>query len=150
MAALAAMLIFRVARVEGQAMAPAINHQDRLLVNRLAFRDRPPRRLDIVMMLYPRNPEKKFVMRIIAEPGDLVEIKGGWVYLNGEPYDDTFVAPESRSRDDWGPRVVPQGHYFVLGDRRNNSSDSRHWGFVPRSHILGRVDARWFPQARRF
>jgi signal peptidase I len=142
----------RVARVEGQAMAPTLNHQDRLLVDRLVYRRRAPQRGDLVMLRYPLDPERSFLKRVIAIEGDDLRIVGGYVLVNGVAQEEPFVAGTARSRDDWGPKVVPAGQYFVMGDRRNNSSDSRHWGYVPRDLIVGRVYARWWPPsaARRF
>jgi signal peptidase I len=67
------------------------------------------------------------------------------VYRNDVPVDESFVPAEYRTRKDWGPQVVPEGYYFVMGDHRNNSSDSRHWGFVPKKYILGKVQYRWWP-----
>ena len=104
-----------------------------------------PRRGDIVMLYYPLNPDKSFVKRVIAEEGDTVRIVDGRVYVNDVPMDDRFVAPEFRSHDDFGPTVVPEGYYFVMGDHRNNSSDSRHWGMVPKRYIVGKVKVRWWP-----
>ena len=151
-AGVGASVVFQVARVEGQAMSPTIRDQDRLIVNRIAYRLAQPQRGDIVMHRYPFKPDKSFVKRIIAKEGDRVEIVAGSVYLNDALLDDAFVAAEARSRDNWGPQVVPKDSYFVLGDRCNNSADSRHWGFVPRHYILGRVQARWWPvsEARSF
>ena len=145
-------LVFRVARIEGQAMSPTLRDQDRVLVSRLAYYTTQPQRGDIVMMHYPRNPSRLFVKRVIGTAGDRLHIRAGRVYLNGQPYDDGYVLPEFRDRADWGPDVVPEGYYFVMGDRRNNSSDSRHWGFVPSKYIVGRVTFRWWPTAdtRRF
>ena len=91
------------------------------------------------MLYYPLNPDKSFVKRVIAEEGDQVRIVDGRVYRNDVPMDDDFVPAEYRSHDDWGPQVVPEGYYFVMGDHRNNSSDSRHWGFVPKKYIIGKV-----------
>ncbi len=136
---------FQVARVEGQSMAPTLADQDRLIVNKLAYRLAEPRRGDIVMLYYPLNPEKSFVKRVIAEEGDQVRVVDGRVYRNDVPMDDPFVPTEYRSHDDWGPQVVPEGYYFVMGDHRNNSSDSRHWGFVPKKYIIGKVQLRWWP-----
>jgi signal peptidase I len=136
---------FQVARVEGQSMAPTLADQDRLIVNKLTYRLGPPRRGDIVMLYYPINPDKSFVKRVIAEEGDTVRITDGRVYVNDVPMDDSFVPPEYRSRDDFGPTVVQEGYYFVMGDHRNNSSDSRHWGFVPKKYIIGKVQLRWWP-----
>jgi signal peptidase I len=131
--------LFQVARVEGRAMEPTLVDQDRLIVNKFAYRSGPPRRGDIVMHHYPIKPEKVFVKRVVAQEGDQVRIVDGHVYVNDVALDDSFVLPESRSHDHWGPNVVPEGYYFVMGDRRNNSSDSRHWGFVPKKYIVGRA-----------
>ena len=136
---------FQVARVEGQSMAPTLEDQDRLIVNKLVYRISEPRRNDIVMLYYPLNPDKSFVKRVIAEEQDTVRIVDGRVYVNDIPLNDDYVPGEFRSHDDWGPQVIPEGYYFVMGDHRNNSSDSRHWGFVPKRYIIGRVQLRWWP-----
>jgi len=136
---------FQVARVEGQSMAPTLEDQDRLIVNKLVYRIGEPRRGDIVMLYYPLNPEKSFVKRVIAEEGDTVRIVDGRVYVNDIPLKDDYVSNEYRSHDDWGPQVIPEGYYFVMGDHRNNSSDSRHWGMVPKKYIIGKVQIRWWP-----
>jgi signal peptidase I len=136
---------FQVARVEGQSMAPTLADQDRLIVNKLAYRVGEPRRGDIVMLYYPLNPDKSFVKRVIAEETDQVRIVDGRVYVNDVPLRDDFVPPEFRSHDDFGPTVIPEGYYFVMGDHRNNSSDSRHWGMVPKKYIIGKVQLRWWP-----
>lgn len=136
---------FQVARVEGQSMAPTLADQDRLIVNKFAYRIGEPHVGDIVMLYYPLNPDKSFVKRVIAEESDQVRVVDGRVYRNEVPMDDAFVPDEFRSHDDWGPQVVPEGYYFVMGDHRNNSSDSRHWGFVPKKYIIGKVQLRWWP-----
>ena len=143
---------FQVARVEGHSMAPTLEDQDRLIVNKLAYRIGEPHISDIVMLYYPNDPNKSFVKRVIAEEGDQVRIVDGKVYRNDILLDDGFVPPDYRSHDDWGPQVIPEGYYFVMGDHRNNSSDSRHWGFVPKKYIIGRVQLRWWPlrHARMF
>lgn len=86
---------------------------------------------------------------MIARGGDEVRIVDGIVYRNGEAADEPFVDPDSRGDGNWGSMVVPTDSFFVLGDRRNNSSDSRHWGAVPRKHVIGKVTARWWPLSRR-
>ena len=136
---------FQVARVEGMSMAPTLQDQDRLIVNKLAYRLGDPQVGDIVMLYYPLKPDKSFVKRIIAEEGDQLRIVDGRVFRNEVPLDDSFVPPEYRSHDDWGPEVVPEGYYFVMGDHRNNSSDSRHWRYVPKKYIIGKVQLRWWP-----
>ena len=138
---------FQVARVEGHSMAPTLADQDRLIVNKLAYRIGEPHIGDVVMLYYPLDPNKSFVKRVIAEEGDQVRIVDGRVYRNDVLLDDSFVPPDFRSHDDWGPQVIPEGYYFVMGDHRNNSSDSRHWGFVPKKYIIGKVQLRWWPLA---
>jgi signal peptidase I len=144
-ATLIVTFVAQVARVEGMSMAPTLADQDRLIVNKLAYRFGDPRRGDIVMLYYPINPEKSFVKRVIAEENDMVRIVDGRVYVNDVPLRDDYVPPEYRDHDDFGPQPVPEGYYFVLGDHRNNSSDSRHWGMVPKKYIIGKVQVRWWP-----
>ena len=97
---------FQVARVEGQSMAPTLADQDRLIVNKLAYRLGPPRRDDIVMLLLPVDPDKSFVKRVIAEEGDTVKIEDGRVYVNDVPMDDSYVPAEYRSHDDHPAEVI--------------------------------------------
>ena len=136
---------FQIARVDGLSMAPTLEDHDRLIVNKLVYELSDPRPGDIVMLYYPLNPEKMFVKRVIAKEGDIVRIVDGHVYVNDVPMHDDYVPQEFRSHDDWGPQVVQQGYYFVMGDHRNNSSDSRHWGPVPKKYIVGKVKVRWWP-----
>jgi signal peptidase I len=136
---------FQVARVDGLSMAPTLEDHDRLIVNKLVYELSEPRPGDIVMLYYPLNPEKMFVKRVIAREGDVVRIVDGKVYVNDVPLQDDYVPQEFRSHDDYGPEVVKQGYYFVMGDHRNNSSDSRHWGLVPKKYIVGKVKLRWWP-----
>jgi signal peptidase I len=137
---------FQVARVDGLSMAPTtLEDHDRLIVNKLVYELGDPLPGDIVMLYYPLNPEKMFVKRVIAKEGDTVRVVDGRVFINDLPLHDDYVPSEYRSHDDWGPEVIPQGYYFVLGDHRNNSSDSRHWGFVPKKYIVGKVKVRWWP-----
>ena len=136
---------FQVARVDGQSMAPTLHDHDRLIVNKFAYRVGEPEIGDIVMLLYPSDPSKTFVKRVVAAEGDQVKIAGGKVYRNGLLMDDSFVSPQYRSHEDYGPTVIRQGYYFVMGDHRNASSDSRDWGEVPKKYIIGRVQVRWWP-----
>lgn len=137
--------LFQVARVEGKSMSPTLNDQDRLIVDLSVYRRSDPQPGEIVMLYYPLNPDKKFVMRIIAEEGDQVRITDGRVFRDEVSIDEEYVVQGHRSHEDFGPVVVPQGYYFVMGDRRNNSSDSRHWGHVPKKYIVGKVVYRWWP-----
>ena len=138
---------FQAARVDGMSMQPTLQDNDRLIVNKLAYRLGDPKIGDIVMFYSPLEPDKALVKRVIAQAGDRVRIVDGRVFRNEVPVDDSFVAKEYRSHDDWGPEVVPEGYYFVMGDHRNNSYDSRHWGYVPKKCISGKVQVRWWPMS---
>jgi signal peptidase I len=136
---------FQVARVDGLSMAPTLEDHDRLIVDKLVYELGDPRPGDIVMLYYPVNPEKMFVKRVIAKEGDRVRIVDGHVYVNDLPLRDDYVPDEFRSHDDFPPETIQPGYYFVMGDHRNNSSDSRHWGQVPKKYIVGKVKIRWWP-----
>jgi signal peptidase I len=137
--------VFQVARVDGLSMEPTLKDHDRLIVNRLTYRWSDPRPGDIVILYYPRDPAMLFVKRVIAGEGDVVRSEDGTVFVNDVPVRDDYVREEFRSHDDWGPELVQEGYYLVMGDHRNNSSDSRAWGQVPKKYIVGRVNARWWP-----
>ena len=145
---------FQVARVEGQSMSPTLENQDRLIVNKFVYLTYvgEPQLGDIVMLYYPNTPKKSFVKRVIAAENQTIRMVDGKVFVNEVQIDDSFVPPEYRGHDDYGPVVIPEGYYFVMGDHRTNSSDSRHWGYVPKKYIIGRVQLRWWPvpQARTF
>jgi len=136
---------FQVARVDGFSMEPTLQDRDRLIINRLAYRLGDPRPGDIVMLYYPRNPAMLFIKRVIAREGDTVRSEDGTVYVNDQALRDDYVRDDFRSHDDWGPEVVQEGYYLVMGDHRNVSSDSRDWGQVPKKYIIGRVNVRWWP-----
>ena len=139
---------FQVARVQGKSMEPTLQDQDRLIVNKAVYQFfDEPQPMDIVMLYYPRDPDKSFVKRIIAKEGDTVRIENGQVFVNEVPLPDSFVPPEFRSHENHGPEVVQESYYFVMGDHRNNSSDSRHWGQVPQKYVIGKVQLRWWPLA---
>ena len=139
---------FQVARVEGKSMEPTLQDQDRLIVNKAVYQFfDDPQPMDIVMLYYPRDPDKSFVKRIVAKEGDTVRIENGQVFVNEVPLADSFVPSEFRSHEYHGPEVVQESYYFVMGDHRNNSSDSRHWGQVPKKYVIGKVQLRWWPLA---
>jgi signal peptidase I len=137
--------VCQVVRVDGFSMAPTLEDHDRLIVDRLVYELRDPRPGDVVTLYYPPNPTRMYVKRLIAKEGDTVQIVDGRVLVNHQPLDDDYVVPQYRDHDDWGPEVVRQGYDFVMGDHRNESSDSREWGLVPKRYILGKVMVRWWP-----
>jgi signal peptidase I len=143
---------FQVARVEGESMLPTLNNKDRLVVNKFIYHWHDPQYGDVVMHYWPEDPRKSFVKRIVAVEGDTIRSENGTIYRNEVLVDDSFIPSEFRMDDKWGPIVVRKGYCFVLGDHRNNSSDSRLWGEVPKKYIIGKIQLRWWPlnQARIF
>ena len=135
------------ARVPSESMEKTIMTGDRFFGNRLAYLFDDPERFDIVVFKYPDDESQLFVKRVIGLPGETVEIKDGKVYINGSetPLDDSFT-PETPTGD-YGPYVVPDGSYFMLGDNRNHSGDSRFWKqpYVEKEKIVGKPIFRYFP-----
>jgi signal peptidase I len=139
LSAFVSMFFVQSARIEGQAMSPTLTDQQRVFVNKLVYRTHDPQAGDIVMLYYPIDPDKSFVKRIIGLPNDTLRSQDGRVYRNDVLVPDDFIPNESRSHDTWGPTLLPPGQYFVMGDHRNNSSDSRSWGLVPKRYIVGKI-----------
>ena len=135
------------ARVPSESMEKTIMTGDRFFGNRLAYLFDDPERFDIVVFKCPDDESQLFVKRVIGLPGETVEIKDGKVYINGSetPLDDSFT-PETPTGD-YGPYVVPDGSYFMLGDNRNHSGDSRFWKqpYVEKEKIVGKAIFRYFP-----
>ena len=135
------------ARVPSESMEKTIMTGDRFFGNRLAYLFDDPERFDIVVFKYPDDESQLFAKRLIGLPGETVEIKDGKVYINGSetPLDDSFT-PETPTGD-YGPYVVPEGSYFMLGDNRNHSGDSRFWKqpYVEKEKIVGKAIFRYFP-----
>lgn len=135
------------AKIPSESMEQTIMTGDRVFGNRLAYVFGEPERYDIIIFKYPDNEKELFIKRIIGMPGETVEIKDGKVYINGskEPLDDSFT-PETPVGD-YGPYTVPADSYFVLGDNRNYSKDSRFWNntYVAEDKILGKAVLKYFP-----
>jgi len=138
----------QIARVDGSSMQPTLEDNDRLVVNKLAYRLHAPAIGDVVMLLSPENPSKALVKRVIAKPGDTIESRDGTIFVNDVAMPESFLADEFKSHDSWGPKTVPEGYFWVMGDHRNNSYDSRMFHEVPAKYILGKVAVRWWPIPR--
>src|SRR5512147_1724165 len=127
------IFVIQPVKVEGTSMQPRLVDQERIFVNRFIYRFEDIHRGDVVVFWYPRDTNKSFIKRILAVPGDTVEIRGGVVIVNGNVVEEPYLKPEFRDHESFSKSVVPPDQYFVLGDHRNSSNDSRNWGFVPRS-----------------
>ena len=125
-------------RIQGQSMSPTLQNDDRALFLRIRGQ---PARGDIVALRYPRNPAKSFAMRVVGLPGESLSIAGGVVSIDGRPLPEPYLVAASRSRETLSPIRIGADEYFVMGDRRNNASDSREWGPVARHLIWGRLHA---------
>jgi signal peptidase I len=132
-------------RVQGTSMEPLLRDGDRILVNKLAYRVGPIERGDVVVFWYPRDPSVSFIKRVVGLPGDQVEIRAGQVFVNGTPVREAYLPREFRDLDSLPLTEVRRGYYFVLGDHRRSSNDSRSWGLVPEKYIYGRATFRFWP-----
>ena len=146
--ALLAVLIIRsffftIIRVDGTSMTDTLQNNDRLFVTVLDMKLHGPDRFDVVITHYD-DTRKEYVKRVIGLPGDTLEVKSGVLYVNGEAYEEPFLSPDrivnySLPQYNFGPIEVPEGSYFVMGDNRDNSRDSRRVGFLSEDKIVGKV-----------
>lgn len=126
-------------RIEGNSMEPNLHNGQYLIIEKVSYRFSNPKRGDVVVFHYPSNPKRDFIKRIVGLPGEIVEVRRNQVFINGKPLVEPYKPLQGSYN--WGPAVVGDDEYFVLGDNRNNSSDSHSWGMLPRSLIVGKA---WF------
>jgi signal peptidase I len=152
--------VFQAFKIPTGSMEPNLLIGDHLIVNKMAFAptvsaieraimpSRPIRRGDVIVFKYPVEPERDFIKRVIGLPGDRLELRRKKIHINGKPIDEPyvhFVKPPSSGgppllddlTEEYGPVTVPEGQYFMMGDNRDNSQDSRYWGFLPQSYVKG-------------
>ncbi|HSR46933.1 MAG TPA: signal peptidase I [Anaerolineales bacterium] len=129
-------------RVEGSSMEPSLHDGELVVVNRLAYRWSDPERGDIVVFRFPLEPDRRFIKRVIGLPGEVVVIVDGQVLVNGARLEEPYIAAAPRYHGEW---TVGQDEVFVLGDNRNNSSDSQTWGPVPFAQVLGKAVLVYWP-----
>ena len=132
-------------RVQGTSMLPFLEDGQRIIVNKLVYRFRPIERGDVVVFWYPKDPSVSFIKRVVGLPGETVELRRGVLYVNGKKLEEEYLAPRFRSDETRGPVEIGRGYYYVLGDHRNSSNDSRNWGEVPQRYIYGRAFFRFWP-----
>ena len=137
------------AQVPTGSMETTIMTGSRIIINRLAYISENPKRGDIIAFYFPDDGESLYLKRIIGLPGETIEGIDGLVYIDGEPLVEDYV--EEELWEDFGPYVVPENSWFVMGDNRNNSNDSRYWNdkFVEKSEIVGRAEVEYFPEIKR-
>jgi signal peptidase I len=132
-------------RVQGTSMEPLLRDGDRIVVNKFVYRFQPIETGDVVVFWYPRDPSVSFIKRVVGRPGDVVEIRAGRVFVNGTWMPEAYLAEGFHDKDSHPPITVQPGHYFVLGDHRRSSNDSRSWGEVPQKYIYGQAVFRFWP-----
>jgi len=144
------VFIYQPVKVEGTSMMPGLTDQERIFVNKYEYRlgENNIQRGDLVVFHYPKDPRESYIKRVVGLPGDSVRILAGEVYVNGKKLDEPYVLDAYRDHDSMEREIVPPGDYFVLGDHRNSSSDSRSWGFVARDEIYGKAVLVYWPLAK--
>jgi len=135
--------IGQVTVVKGASMEPTLHDRERLIANKISYRFESPKRNEIVIFKPPVGVKRNYIKRIIAVPGDTVEIVNGEIYINDQALLEPYV--KFNSYENLPSLTVPDDSFFVLGDNRPNSSDSRFWGFVPRKNIIGKAWIVFWP-----
>lgn len=147
------LFLYQPVKVEGTSMKPSLETQERIFINKFIYR--LPRtfgsdinRGDTVVFWFPNDTTKSYIKRVIGLPGDTVEVVKGTVFVNGQELSEPYVQDENRDRLSMPPTLVAEDNYFVLGDNRKSSNDSRSWGTVPRSDIYGKAVFGYWPLDR--
>jgi signal peptidase I len=149
-AALAVVFVVQPVKVEGTSMLPRLHDGERIFVNKLIYYGLPKlERGDIIVFWYPNDPSKSYIKRIIGLPNETVEVREGRILINGSVLQEPYLDPElNLSHASQAPVQVKEHYYFVMGDNRDHSSDSRIWGLVPEKYIYGKALLRYWPLPR--
>lgn len=149
------VFVIQPVAVEGTSMLPELHNGERLLVNKLIYYKSETlqqfgfptlERGDVVVFWFPNNPDQSFVKRIIGLPGETVEVRSGVIYIDGKELKEPYIDPtRNQAHANVPPKKVDQHYYFVVGDNRDNSYDSRNWGLVPEKYIYGKAIFRYYP-----
>jgi signal peptidase I len=139
------IFFYQPVKVEGTSMTPLISDQERIFINKFVYRFEPIERGDVVVFWYPLDRSKSFIKRVVGLPDDTVEIREGQVYVNSKLLPEPYVPPESADFGTLSATRIPRGEYFVMGDHRTSSNDSRIFGPVPRKFIYGKAVFAYWP-----
>ena len=156
MAVLIVVFVVQPVKVEGTSMQPRLENDERIFVNKFKYNFESIERGEIVVFWYPEDPTKSFIKRVIGLPGELIDMDAlGRITINGKLYEEPYLAPERNqaARARWGQvrsdfKYVKPHYYFVMGDNRDASNDSRSWGLVPEKYIYGKAMFRYWPLPR--
>lgn len=133
--------------IPSESMVPTIEVNDKVIVTNFSYWFAEPERGDVIVFRFPHDPKKDYIKRCIGLPGETIQFKDSKLYINGELVEEPYL-PEGLEFEDYGPVQVPEGQYFMCGDNRNHSSDSRVWGFVEKKLIIGKAQVIYWPFAR--
>jgi signal peptidase I len=139
------VFLYQPVKVEGTSMAPLLSDQERIFINKFVYRFEPIQRGDVVVFWYPLDHSKSFIKRVVGLPGETVEIRQGAVYVNGKIVPEPYVPPQYEDLSDFAQVRVPKDSYFVMGDHRISSNDSRVFGSVGSQFIYGRAVFAYWP-----
>ncbi len=142
------IFLYQPVKVEGTSMMPGLEDQERIFVNKFVYRWEPIERGDIVVFRYPRDTSKSYIKRVIGVAGDRIRIENGQVYVNGEALDEDYVPSDYADARSYGEVVVPANSFFVLGDHRTMSNDSRDFGPVNERYIYGKAVFGYWPMEK--
>ena len=144
------LFLYQPVKVEGTSMMPSLVDQERIFINKFIYRFglADIGRGDTVVFWFPGDVSKSYIKRVIGLPGDTVEVRDGTVIVNNRPLSENYVPEEYRDHVSMARRTVPPDQYFVLGDHRSSSNDSRNWGMVPRSYVYGKAVFVYWPLER--
>ncbi len=139
------VFLYQPVKVEGTSMAPMISDQERIFINKLVYHFEPIARGDVVVFWYPLDRTKSFIKRVVALPGEMIDIREGRVFVDGRQLTEPYILPRYLDDGSFGPIRVPLGEYFVMGDHRDSSNDSRVFGPVPERFIYGKAVFAYWP-----
>ena len=139
------IFLYQPVKVEGTSMNPLLSDQERIFINKFVYRFEPIERGDVVVFWYPLDRSKSFIKRVVGLPGEMLEIRSGHVYVDGRALRDQFVPSGYLDDSNYGPLRIMAGEYFVMGDHRDSSNDSRVFGPVPQSFIYGKAVFAYWP-----
>jgi signal peptidase I len=139
------IFLYQPVKVEGTSMNPLLSDQERIFINKFIYRFEPIERGDVIVFWYPLDRSKSFIKRVVALPGEMIEIRAGNVYVNGRELPDQYVPAGYLDGSNYAARRIPPGEYFVMGDHRDSSNDSRVFGSVPRQYIYGKAVFAYWP-----
>ena len=142
------VFLYQPVKVEGTSMMPRLVDQERIFINKFVYQLEPITRGDVVVFRYPFDQAKSYIKRVIGLPGETVRLVSGEVFINGRKLQEPYIVEEYRDRQSHAPIVIPPDQYYVLGDHRNSSNDSRVWGPVPKQYVYGKAVFVYWPVDR--